>query len=914
MSLSKHAPSKRGLSNRTLDVQQEVAKALAQGRGVGSVPVTPAIATAAKASSPATATAPSLRRLRGKSALVAGSTSGSTSGGSSRPSLASPPMSSPVKPTGSAASTPMKSPELKKVKVKNEVPTPKKNLDENFGVVQAAPTPGESSTLPVTAAPHTGDTIRSMDTRSTLPRSATMEESQVNAEADTVTDTWTVRDTVRVMMFEDPAMLGPGRMLDLPAGLTENWVAELGKILPGPTEPHDLPGLRKLFGLEPNTGGTPDEFDEAAQQLILSYHDAAAARTAVLKLESDQLMKLETERKKGDAFMKQLDLLCEKGKLSIQERDAKRASVNAKLQDSKVALQNDVNGRVADKCDRELVCADAVLHFHQLIPNASDQDAPDPEPAQVNELTGDVEIDMEAFEEEFSAFLSISDPEQIPAPAVPCKVEHTFMCVPPRSEKPDLDRPIFEPLQVVIDDDDDEDVAVPQEEIPKDVTTRQEEIPKDVTTPQEEIPENDTTPQEEIPENVTMPQEEMQQDATTLQEETQQDVTMPQEEVPIKDGAMPEQEEVPTTAPSEKAPTVKPASAIKAALNRQTTIELEAKALEERNETEEERELRLAHNLYMRFYRSVRSKGCPPEITKMALDNKRNSGVLNGLFDEYLQSQGNWLESSLAVRLKQSSSTEALGEESMVPFKQLREQHGVSVARQMRHQKRQLQAKAKPGDLPFVMEHPDMPGCEDWELIRVWTSTSFKKRSLEEREQELKGTVDLDASQTKEIMSAFVSGPDDAGGVGISVLPKQHEATEKLEPRKPAPKQKTVDALARSKQQDIEAKQNECKTLIDNVEKSTRLSKHLRTGFVNELQAHLSKLDAHHKALSEAVDSKDDSKMQLHIDEASSAVDAMTKGAFKTIKPQLVEKPSVKAKAAPKKSAASKPVQKKSKK
>ena len=86
--------------------------------------------------------------------------------------------------------------------------------------------------------------------------------------------------------------------------------------------------------------------------------------------------------------------------------------------------------------------------------------------------------------------------------------------------------------------------------------------------------------------------------------------------------------------------------------------------------------------------------------------------MLNGLFDEYLQSQGNWLESSLAVRLKQSSSTEALGEESMVPFKQLREQHGVNVARQMRHQKRQLQAKAKPGDLPFVMEHPDMPGCE----------------------------------------------------------------------------------------------------------------------------------------------------------------------------------------------------------
>ena len=77
-----------------------------------------------------------------------------------------------------------------------------------------------------------------------------------------------------------------------------------------------------------------------------------------------------------------------------------------------------------------------------------------------------------------------------------------FICVPPRSEKqPDLDEPIFGP--VVIDDDDDE-VAIPQQEAPKDVTTHQD------------------------------------------------------------------QEEVPTAAPR-----LKPGSAIQAALNRQTTIELE---------------------------------------------------------------------------------------------------------------------------------------------------------------------------------------------------------------------------------------------------------------------------------------------------------------------------------------------------
>ena len=35
------------------------------------------------------------------------------------------------------------------------------------------------------------------------------------------------------------------------------------------------------------------------------------------------------------------------------------------------------------------------------------------------------------------------------------QVENAFICVPPQVEKPDLDAPIFEPIHVVIDDDDD---------------------------------------------------------------------------------------------------------------------------------------------------------------------------------------------------------------------------------------------------------------------------------------------------------------------------------------------------------------------------------------------------------------------------------------------------------------------------
>ena len=41
---------------------------------------------------------------------------------------------------------------------------------------------------------------------------------------------------------------------------------------------------------------------------------------------------------------------------------------------------------------------------------------------------------------------------------------------------------------------------------------------------------------------------------------------------------------------------------------------------------------------------------------------------------------------------------------------------------------------------------------KDWELIRVWRATSFKKRATEETEHELQASVDLDESRTRDMM------------------------------------------------------------------------------------------------------------------------------------------------------------------
>lgn len=65
-------------------------------------------------------------------------------------------------------------------------------------------------------------------------------------------------------------------------------------------------------------------------------------------------------------------------------------------------------------------------------------------------------------------------------------------------------------------------------------------------------------------------------------------------------------------------------------------------------------------------------------------------------------------------------------------------------------------------------------------------------------------------------------------------------------------------------------------------------SEHLRTGYEKELNDHWNKLEQAHLGLGEALKAEDDEQINLQVTEAGKVIDAMVKGAFKTIKPQLV--------------------------
>ncbi|CAE7244961.1 unnamed protein product [Symbiodinium microadriaticum] len=138
-------------------------------------------------------------------------------------------------------------------------------------------------------------------------------------------------------------------------------------------------------------------------------------------------------------------------------------------------------------------------------------------------------------------------------------------------------------------------------------------------------------------------------------------------------------------------------------------------------ETEEERLLRIAHNIYMKFNRSHKS-----------------DKSLDDLFLEYLRCDGRWMESNLVVKQVTSKGQLVEGVECYMRYMDLKKKEGAVTAKLIRDEKRTLQEKLDqspdPDVLPFVMAHPDLPGSEDWELVRVFESAKITKSSARKSE------------------------------------------------------------------------------------------------------------------------------------------------------------------------------------
>ena len=90
------------------------------------------------------------------------------------------------------------------------------------------------------------------------------------------------------------------------------------------------------------------------------------------------------------------------------------------------------------------------------------------------------------------------------------------------------------------------------------------------------------------------------------------------------------------------------------------------------------------------------------------------SRVLDELFMEYLKVGGNWMCSSIVCKVENSVEKIMKGEEHYVRLCDLRSKEGDEHAEEIYRSKLALQ-ESLPEDspeAPFVLKHPDLPGCK----------------------------------------------------------------------------------------------------------------------------------------------------------------------------------------------------------
>ena len=91
---------------------------------------------------------------------------------------------------------------------------------------------------------------------------------------------------------------------------------------------------------------------------------------------------------------------------------------------------------------------------------------------------------------------------------------------------------------------------------------------------------------------------------------------------------------------------------------------------------------------------------------------------MEDIFIDYIKCAGDWMNSTLVISSRSSSSKELKMEEIYMQYSDLKKKHGNVVAKCIRDEKRALQEQLDaqpepdPDMLPWVLAHPDLPGSE----------------------------------------------------------------------------------------------------------------------------------------------------------------------------------------------------------
>ncbi|CAE7042112.1 unnamed protein product, partial [Symbiodinium sp. CCMP2456] len=239
---------------------------------------------------------------------------------------------------------------------------------------------------------------------------------------------------------------------------------------------------------------------------------------------------------------------------------------------------------------------------------------------------------------------------------------------------------------------------------------------------------------------------------------------------------------------------------------------------------------------------------------------------LEEIFVDYLKSGGSWLESSLVVSTSSKKSKELESKEVFIRYCDLKKRDGAVTAKLIRDEKRALQEEldkkpvvAGEEPLPFVFAHPDLPGSEEWELIRVFDSAAVVARDKKTQEANLStGPMELDGQQTRVFLPAALGFGVSAGSsaAGPTVLPQPsglrslgskeslEKEAEQLKKMRKQGKGGTAGQV-RTKVKQVNDKMTEADELIKKVNECEHVSQPLCKGYKDELEMHKAVLGEH---------------------------------------------------------------------
>lgn len=84
------------------------------------------------------------------------------------------------------------------------------------------------------------------------------------------------------------------------------------------------------------------------------------------------------------------------------------------------------------------------------------------------------------------------------------------------------------------------------------------------------------------------------------------------------------------------------------------------------------------------------------------------------MFEDFLQSGEDWLQSSLYLSMTKTSSQRRKGKHVMMPYFQVKEKFGQAVGTQIYQDKKSLESNKGPHDgTIYFMAHPEAPTQDD---------------------------------------------------------------------------------------------------------------------------------------------------------------------------------------------------------